>query len=580
MPSTALYWRENGAFHRGSQAFDALETLAPRGAGRYSMATCRQGWPVGYATRASRVEERDMKLTSLLGGAAVALALAVSPAYAKNTLRWASQGDALTLDPHAQNESPTIAMNLNIMEPLVRSDRELKPEPALATSWKVLEPTVWEFKLREGVKFHDGDTFDADDVIFSIKRAQSKNSDFKDQIGSIKEVKKIDDHTVHLITTGPNPILPNQLLTIAMMSKEWSEKHDVVEVQDYKNKQETYAIRNTNGTGPFKLQLREPDVRTILVKNEDWWGVKNHGNVDEVVYTPIANAATRVAALLSGELEFVLDPPLQDLERVKRTAGLKVLKTPQNRSIFFGLNVGAAELGSSDVKGKNPLADPKVRRAMYQAIDIKAIGQKVMRGDAEPAGIIAAPFVRGWTKELDQRLPYDVDGAKKLLAEAGYPNGFTVKLDCPNDRYINDEAICQAAVGMLARIGVKVNLDAQPKSLHFPKLAKRETDMYMLGWGVTTLDSHYVFSFLAHTKGTWNATGYSNPRVDELTEAMEIEIDPEKRDAMIAEVWKILKEDNVYLPLHHQVISWAMRENVDLPIIANDQPQFRYAVMK
>src|SRR5690606_16831038 len=335
-----------------------------------------------------------MKLRMLLSGAAIALALTVGHAEAKNVLRWASQGDALTLDPHAQNESPTIAMNLNIMDPLVRTNKDLKVEPALATEWKVIEPTVWEFKLREGVKFHDGDTFDAEDVIFSIKRAQSANSDFKNQIGSIKEVKKVDDHTVHIVTTGPNPILPNQLVTIAIMSKEWSEKNNVVEVQDYKNKQETFAIRNTNGTGAFKLQLREPDVRTILVRNEDWWGAElNPGNVDEIIYTPIANSATRVAALLSGELDFVRDPPLQDLERVKRTPGLKVLKTPQNRSIFFGLNVGADELASSNVKGKNPLADKRVREAMYRAIDIEAIRKKVMRDDAEPAGLIAAPFV-------------------------------------------------------------------------------------------------------------------------------------------------------------------------------------------
>ncbi|MFN4089899.1 MAG: ABC transporter substrate-binding protein [Alphaproteobacteria bacterium] len=521
-----------------------------------------------------------MKLSTLLGGAAVAIALAMTPAYAKNTLRWASQGDALTLDPHAQNEGPTNAMNLNIMEPLVRSDKDLKNEPALATSWTVLEPTVWEFKLREGVKFHDGADFTADDVIFSIGRAQSGNSDFKNQIGSIAEVKKIDDHTVHLVTSGPNPILPNQLVTIAMMSKAWAEKHSVTEVQDFKNKQETYAIRNANGTGPFKVQLREPDVRTILVKNEDWWGAKDHGNVDEIIYTPISNAATRVAALLSGELDFVLDPPLQDIERIKRGAGLKVLKTPQNRSIFLGLDIGAEELRTSNVKGKNPFADVRVRQAMYQAIDIEAIRQKVMRGDSEPAGMIAAPFVSGWTEELDARLPYDVEASRKLLAEAGYPEGFQTKLDCPNDRYINDEGICQAVVGMLGRVGIKVALDAQSKSLHFPKIQKRTSDFYLLGWGVPTLDSHYVFSFLMHSKGTWNATGYANPRVDELTQAMETEVDVEKRNAMIAEVWKIARDEIVYLPLHHQVITWAMKDRLEMPIIANDSPQFRYAVLK
>ena len=523
-----------------------------------------------------------MTLRILLSGAAIAVALSVAgAAEAKNSLRWASQGDALTLDPHAQNEGPTISMNLNIMETLVQSDKTLKIEPALAESWRIVEPTVWEFKLRQGVKFHDGDAFNADDVIFSLMRAKSANSDFKNQISMIKEVKKLDDHTVHIITTGPNPILPNQLVTIAIMSKEWSEKHNVTEVQDYKNKQETYAVRNANGTGAFKLQLREPDVRTILVKNEDWWGQKESPtNVDEIVYTPIANQATRVAALLSGELDFLLDPPLQDIARIKAAPGLVTKRTPQDRTIFLGLDVASPELRSSNVKGKNPLADPKVRQAMYQAIDIKAIQQKVMRGDSEPAGIVTPSFVNGWTKELDQRLPFDADAAKKLLADAGYPDGFEVKLDCPNDRYINDEAICQAVVGMLGKIGIKVTLDAQTKSLHFPKLAKRNTDFYLLGWGVPTLDSHYVFNFLYHTKGTWNATGYSNPELDKLIEAMEVEIDLEKRNQIIAKAWDMAKKDMVYLPLHHQVITWAMRDKLDMPIIPNDRPQFRYANFK
>ena len=523
-----------------------------------------------------------MQYKVLLSGATVALALAITgPADAKNTLRWASQGDALTLDPYAQNEGPTIAMNLTIMEPLVRNDENLKFEPSLAESWKILEPTVWEFKLRKGVKFHDGDTFDADDAVFSIDRARSKNSDYKSQIASIKEVKKVDDHTVHIVTSGPNPILPNQLVTIAMMSKQWAEKHDVKDVQDYKNKQETYAVRNANGTGPFKLQLREPDVRTILVKNEDWWGLKqNPTNIDEIVYTPIANQATRVAALLSGELDFLLDPPLQDIARIKAAPGLKVKSTPQNRTIFLGMDVGSPELRSSNVKGKNPFADAKVRQAVYQAIDIKAIQQKVMRGDAEPAGIITPSFVNGWTKELDQRPPFDAEASKKLLSEAGYPNGFEVKLDCPNDRYINDEAICQAVVGMLGKVGIKTALDAQSKSLHFPKLQNKKSDFYMLGWGVPTLDSHYVFSFLYKTNGTWNSTGYSNPEVDKLTSEMDQEIDIEKRNQMIAKAWEIVKKDGVYAPLHHQVITWAMRDKLDMPIIPNDSPQFRYATMK
>jgi peptide/nickel transport system substrate-binding protein len=226
---------------------------------------------------------------------------------------------------------------------------------------------------------------------------------------------------------------------------------------------------------------------------------------------------------------------------------------------------------------KNPLKDTRVRQALYQAIDIEAIRTKVMRGYSVPAGIITAPAVHGYTKALDERRPYDPAKAKALLAEAGYPDGFSIPLDCPNDRYINDEAICQAVAGMLGKIGVRVSLSALPKTLHFPKIKNRKTDFYMLGWGVSTLDSHYVFSFL--TRGgdnTWNATGFNDPGINNLIEQIEVEVDIAKRDAMIARVWKRMKDEIIYLPLHHQVIVWAMRDRIDLPIVADDEVRFIY----
>ncbi|MCY3830504.1 MAG: ABC transporter substrate-binding protein, partial [Rhodospirillaceae bacterium] len=281
----------------------------------------------------------------------------------------------------------------------------------------------------------------------------------------------------------------------------------------------------------------------------------------------------------SGQVDFVLDPPFQDLNRIGRSAKLKVVQTPQIRTIFLGLDTGVKELRTSDVKGKNPFADAKVREAMYRAIDIAAIRKVVMRGLAVPAGIITSPGVHGYTQALNGRLSYDPAKAKALLAEAGYPNGFTVRLDCPNNRYNNDEKICIAVVGMLGKVGIKVNLDAIPKSKHFPKIQKRVTDFYMLGWGVPTLDSHYVFTYLYHSKGPWNATGYANPRVDELTDAMPVTVDLKKRDAMIAEAWKHVKGANAYLPLHHQVIVWGMSKKLDLPIRADDSPHFRWAKM-
>jgi len=526
-----------------------------------------------------------MRITTTKIALAVILAASVAgtPAWAKNTIRWASQGDALTSDPHAQNESPTHSASRKVYDTLAARDKDMGLAPYLATSWKLVNPTTWEFNLRKGVTFHDGSAFTAADVKFSFDRAKSPTSDLKGDISSITEVKIIDDHTVHLITGGgPNPILPNLLTNIYIMSKAWAEKHNVLVPQDYKGKQETYAVRNAMGTGPFKMQLRDPDVKTILVKNENWWGLKTYPHeVDEIIYTPIANQATRVAALLSGELDFILDPPLQDLNRIKNTPGLHLESTAQVRTIFLGMNQGFKELRSSNIKGKNPFADQRVRQAMYQAINIEAIKSKVMRGYSVPAGLITPPAVYGYTKELDKRRPYDPEASKKLLSDAGYPDGFSVQLDCPNNRYINDEGICQAVVGMLGKIGINVNLSAIPKTLHFPKIAKRETDFYMLGWGVSTLDSHYVFNYLTKSgdKG-WNGTGFNDPDIDATIAAMEVEVDFAKRDAMIAKVWKKMRDEVVYLPLHHQVIVWAMSDKIQLPIVADDGVRFIYAKFK
>jgi len=496
----------------------------------------------------------------------------------KVILRWASQGDALTYDPQAQNETPTNAAQMHVYEPLVMRGRDMSIVPALAVSWDVVEPTVWRFELREGVRFHGGERFTAQDVKFTIERAQSQKSDFKAYVEKISEVRIVDDFTVEFVTDAPFPLLLENLTQIFVMSKAWAEEHNVVSVQDRAAGEETYAVRNANGTGPFKLVVREPDVRTIWHKNNDWWGLEQYPhNIDEVHYTPIANQATRVAALLSGELDFLLDPPLQDVRRIEAQADLKTASTPQTRTIFFGLDQGSEELRSSNVEGKNPFADQRVREAMYRAIDAEAIQRTIMRGRSQPAGMLIAPGVNGYSEQDDTRLEVDQDRAKALLAEAGYPDGFEVTLDCPNDRYINDEAICNAVVSMLSKVGITVNLDSQPKSLHFPKIEQRTTDFYLLGWGVPTFDSEYVFAYLYRTDGSWNAANYSNPKVDELLGLMGSETDRAERNALIKQTWSIVLNDVAYLPLHHQVITWAMRDNVDVPIMVDDMPRFFYS---
>ncbi|MCY4258870.1 MAG: ABC transporter substrate-binding protein, partial [Rhodobacteraceae bacterium] len=351
--------------------------------------------------------------------------------------------------------------------------------------------------------------------------------------------------------------------------------------QDFEGGEETYASRNANGTGAYMLIERVPDTKTVLRANPDYWGIGTFPlEVTEINYTPIKNAATRVAALLSGEVDFIQDVPVQDLARVDGDADLKVQVAPQNRVIFFGMNVGSPDLEMDDVEGANPLADVRVRTAMNIAINREAIKQVVMRDQSIPAGIVMPPFVNGYTEALDRIPAYDIETAKALMAEAGYGDGFTITLHCPNDRYINDEAICQAAVGMFAQIGIAVNMDARPKAQHFPLIRNEETDFYLLGWGVPTYDSEYIFNFLVHTKtdkrGSWNGTRYSNADLDMKIQSLASETDLDARNAEIGEIWNVLQEELIYLPIHYQVLNWGMKNGIDTVVAPDDRPQFKY----
>ena len=495
----------------------------------------------------------------------------MSPAFSA-TLKWSMPGDSLTLDPHAQNEGPTHMVSRQVYESLVTRTVDMSIQPQLATSWTTTDPETWVFQIRDGVVFSDGSPLKASDVVFSINRALSGASDVKELIDSITSVKATFNNQVEIKTDGPNPILLNQLSQIFIMSEAWSKKNGCEQSQDYDASQETYCSINAMGTGPFVITLREQNTRTVFERNNNWWGDQSQHNLDKIELLPIKNDATRVAALLSGDIDFTNFTPAQDIKRINGSAMHKVESTPQARTIFFGMDQGIDELRSSNIKGKNPLKDKRVRLAMYHALDMDAIQDKVMRGLSEPAGIITFPGVQGYTKELDTRLAYDPNLSKKLLAEAGYPDGFEITLDCPNNRYINDEAICVAAVGMFAKVGIKVNLDAQPKSIHFKDLQNGLSDFYMLGWGVPTFDSHYVYSFLLKSDGSWNKVGFKSDRVDELVGTMLTETNLEQRNANIAEAWAIVQDNMPYLPLHHQVISWATKSNVDVPIRTNNEP--------
>jgi peptide/nickel transport system substrate-binding protein len=514
----------------------------------------------------------------LLTASALALAFAAVPASAE-TVRWARSADALTLDPHSQNEGTTHTFNHQIYETLLTRDVEGNLVPRLATEWyiKADDPTVWVFKLREGVKFHGGEDFTAEDVVFSLDRARSDKSNLRQLHADVAEVVAIDDLTVEVKMNGPSPLYPNNTTNTFIMDKGWSEAHDVVEVQDFAAGEDNYAVRNANGTGPYVLQSREPDVRSVMTAFEGHWDEKPA--VTELVYLPIKEAATRIAALLSGEVDIVQDVPVQDIERLSATSDVKVATGPENRIIYFGYKFGDAPLKSSNITDRNPINDPKVREAMELAIDREAIKRVVMRGQSMPAGVAMPPFVNGWTPDLDAFPAPDIAKAKELLAEAGYPDGFTVTLDTPNNRYVNDEAVSQAVVGMLGQIGIKVTLASRPIAQHAPVILNNETDFYLMGWGVPTFDSAYIFNDLIHTKdgnyGAYNAGLYTNPELDEKIRSLGTEIDLDKRNATIAEIWKVVKDDRVLLPIHNQVLAYAMKSNINLDVHPENQPLMR-----
>lgn len=511
-----------------------------------------------------------------LGVALLCTTMLVSAAAAE-TIRWARASDALTLDPHSQNQGVTHNFAHHIYETLVDRDVDGNLQPRLALSWelKADDPTTWVFKLREGVTFHDGATFTAEDVVFSLDRARSEKSNMRQLHVDVDQVIAVDDYTVEVKMKGPSPLYPNNLTNTFIMDKTWSETNNVVEVQDYAAGEDNFAVRNTNGTGPYKLVSREVDVRSVMAINENHWAAEKPA-VTEIIYLPIADAATRVAALLSGEVDIVQDVPVQDIDRLSSTAGIKIETGPENRVIYFGYRFGDAPLKSSNVTDANPFNDPRVREAMELAIDRDAIRQVVMRGQSIPTGVANPPFVNGWTEELNAYPAVDLDRAKALLAEAGYPDGFTVTLDTPNNRYVNDEAISQAVVGMLGRIGIQVTLASRPVAQHSPLVTANETDFYLLGWGVPTFDSAYVFNDLVHTKdgsyGAYNGGLYSNPELDEKIRALGTETDLEKRNATIAEIWKVVKEDRVLLPIHNQVLAYAMKDSITLPVHPENQP--------
>ncbi|MFP4360415.1 MAG: ABC transporter substrate-binding protein [Alphaproteobacteria bacterium] len=528
-----------------------------------------------------------MMRSGLLMASAALVALAAAPVNAEEKVfRYSTTGDILGLDPHNNNEGPTNTMKSNLYGRLIHRTPDLSLEPDLATEWERIDDTTWRFTLREGVTFHNGNDFAANDVVYSFERQRQDSSDMAFALSSVESVEAIDDYTVEIKTSAPDPTLLLNMPNFYIVDEEYMEENDAFEVVAGAGRT-NFANTNANGTGPFRLVEWVQDNRVVVEPFEDWWGHDDRmHNLDRAVFTPIGNDATRVAALLSGEVDAMYPVPLQDVPRLEREPEVGVLEGPELRTIFFGFDHHRDELLDMSGSGENPFKDQRVREAFALAIDKEGIKRVVMRGAATPTGQMIAPGINGFQEDMNEPYPHDPERAMELLEEAGYGDGFPVTLDCPNDRYVNDEAICTAMVPMLERIGIDVTLNAQTKSLHFNQIRDHDTSFFMLGWTPGSYDVYNVLQNImtldGEAQGAWNSGRYSNPEVEELTDQIATEVDTEKRNELIREAFRIHKDDVGHIPLHQQTLAWGVRDDTVEEIIQRpfNDIDLRYVVLK
>ena len=522
--------------------------------------------------------ERSRRTHDLAAAFFAALVLLSALPCGAATLRWANRYDVRSLDPYAGRETFLRSFDDNIYEPLVRRGRELALEPALASSWKTMAPDRWRFTLRDGVVFQDGEHFTAADVVYSFARARAPGSRIAPVLSGIESVRAIDARTVEITTGGPDPLLLDELAQWPIMSRTWCDEHAG---------EEGFAASHANGTGPFMVEERIPDKSTMLVPNPRWWDGRTH-DLDRVVFTPIADPDALVAALERGDIDMIYDVPPQAADRIARTPGFKIVEGPELMTIFLGFDEWRDQLIDGNVTGRNPFKDRRVREAFARGIDEKAIIAHVMRGHATPAGLIVGPGIEGFDRELDGRAPYDPALARRLLAEAGFAGGFATGMDCPTDRYVNDEAICEEIVAQLAMIGVKVDLMAQERTDFFAKIMPpaMNTSFFLLGWTPAVNDAQGTLVNLAATRnpaqhqGEFNIAGYSNPALDRLVARLRVETDPRQRRALLRRALALVKDDLAYLPLHRQNILWAVRAGIDLVQRPDNSFPLRFVRMK
>lgn len=497
-----------------------------------------------------------------LARALAALLIAVAAAAANAaTLRWASRGDAQSMDPFAANEGVTYNLNTLVYDTLVTRDTGQRVVPHFATGWTMVDPLHWRFTIRTDARFHDGTPVTVDDVVFSIERSQQPTSQVAVFTRRLGRAVRIDERRFELRLDAPDPVLLEHLLNVMVMSRAWCRAHGAERVPAFNAGEESYASRHAMGSGAYRLVRREPGVLTVFERNTAWWG-RFEGNVDVLRFTPIVADAARVAAVLSGDVDFTQDVPPQDLARLARDPAVRLTSAPENRVIFLGMDQWRETWPRGGVAGRNPLKDARVREALFRAIDVHALRASIMRGQSVPTACITTAAAGCLASELETHATADVDGARRLMAEAGLARGFELTLDCPNDRYVNDQSICVALVGMLARIGVRLHVDARPKNLFFPKVQARDTQFYLYGWGGGTIDAQVTLDPLLHSadrasgKGGDNNGGVADAELDGWIDAAAVETDVDRRAELIRRALRRVHERHYVIPLHRQVLDW------------------------
>jgi peptide/nickel transport system substrate-binding protein len=467
-----------------------------------------------------------------------------------------------SLDPYYFNLTVNNQIAYSIFDTLIRQDETQKLTPGLAESWRAVSDTVWEFKLRKGVKFHDGSPFTAADVVFSMARpakVPNSPSPFTLFTRSFSELKVIDDYTVHFITKAPTPLLPNDLSRVAIMSSRVA-KADIAEGVT------TEALNRGEGligTGPYKFVEWTRGNRLVLAGNKDYWG--GRPKWETVIYRPMSNDAARVAALLAGDVDMIENPPPADMKKLRENPSVKISHVVSNRLIYISLDVGEPTAGIPDTDGKNPLKDVRVRKALSMAINREAIASRIMEGLGQPTGDFLPSPMFGTRKDAKPEA-YNPDAAKKLLAEAGYPNGFSITLGAPNNRYINDAEVAQAVASQWTRIGVKTKVDAVNATVFFKNRDELKYSAGLVGWAAGTGEmSNPLRSIVATVNkekgfGAANKSRYSNPALDAVIEEALRTVDAGKREALLQQGSKMALDDQALIPLHIEITSWGLRK--------------------